>query len=158
MSLTVFFMQNSMMKINSPAFSRQIFSPTSLIFSAILRRTILGDQPEEKYWEINLKELLSYSLSDYPLSIATVTGCLVKISKANILHILEEAANNPTVDIMNIGDNNALIVDAMAVLQALKWKWKTFGEFADSIFHYLVKLARQCKLIDLTLLLTGTLQ
>ena len=32
----------------------------------------------------------------------------------------------------------------MAVLQALKGKWKTFGEFADSIFHYLVKLARQC--------------
>ncbi|CAB3990956.1 Hypothetical predicted protein [Paramuricea clavata] len=46
---------------------------------------------------------------------------------------------------MNIGDNNALIVDAMAILQALKGKWKTFGEFADSIFHYLVKLARECK-------------
>ena len=94
--------------------------------------------------EINLKELLSYSLSDYPLSIATVTG-LVKTTKAKMLHILEEAASNPIVDIMDIGENNALIVDAMAVLQALKGKWRTFGEFADSIFDYLVKLARQCK-------------
>jgi hypothetical protein len=50
-----------------------------------------------KSWEINLKELLSYSLSDYPLSISTVTGCLVKTLKAKMLHILEEAANNPTV-------------------------------------------------------------
>ena len=95
--------------------------------------------------EINLKELLSYSLSDYPLSIATVTGGLVKTTKAKMLHILEEAANNPVVDIANIGDGNALIVDAMAVLQALKGKWKTFGEFSDSIFDYLVKLARQYK-------------
>lgn len=95
--------------------------------------------------EINLKELLSYSLSDYPLSIATVTGGLVKTTKAKMLHILEEAANNPIVDIANIGDNNALIVDAMAVLQVMKGKWRTFGEFADSIFDYLVKLARQCK-------------
>ena len=72
-----------------------------------------------------------------------MTGGLVKTTKAKMLHILEAAANNPIVDIMNIGDNNALIVDAMAVLQALKGKWKTFGEFADSIFDYLVKLARQ---------------
>ena len=29
----------------------------------------------------------------------------------------------------------------MAVLQVMKGKWKTFGEFADSTFIYLVKLA-----------------
>ena len=38
--------------------------------------------------------------------------------KAKILHILEEAAKSTTVDIANIVDNNALIVDAMAVLKA----------------------------------------
>ena len=30
--------------------------------------------------------------------------------------------------------NNAVIVDAMAVIQALKGKWKTFGELCDAIF------------------------
>ena len=95
--------------------------------------------------EINLKELLSYCLSDYPLSIATVAGGLVKTTKAKMLHILEEAANNPVVDTVNIGENNALIVDVMAVIQAFKGKCRTFGEFADSIFDYLVKLTRQCK-------------
>ena len=61
-----------------------------------------------------------------------------------MLHILE-AANNPVVDMVNIGENNALIVDVMAVIQAFKGKCRTFGEFADSIFDYLVKLTRQCK-------------
>lgn len=31
----------------------------------------------------------------------------------------------------------------MAVVQAIKEKWKTFGEFADAMFVYLVKLAQQ---------------
>ena len=42
----------------------------------------------------------------------------MKTTKAKMLHILEEAAKIPTVDIANIGDNNALMVDAKAVLQA----------------------------------------
>ena len=49
----------------------------------------------------------------------------------------------PTVDPENISDHNALIVDAMAVVHAIKGKWKTFGEFADAIFVYLVKLSQQ---------------
>lgn len=44
-----------------------------------------------------------------------------------MLHILEEAASNPVVDIMDIGENNALIVDVMAVVQALKRKWRVCG-------------------------------
>ena len=95
--------------------------------------------------EINLKELLSYSLSDYPLSLATVTGGLVKTTKAKMMHMLEEGVNNPTVDIGSITDNNTLVVDAMAILQIMKGKWGTFGELADAIFDHLVKLARKCK-------------
>jgi hypothetical protein len=60
-----------------------------------------------------------------------------------MFEILEGTVVDPTVDAENIGDHNALIVDAMAVLQTMKGKWKTFGEFADTIFAYLVKLARQ---------------
>ena len=95
--------------------------------------------------EIDLKELLSYNLSDYPLSLATAVGDLVKTAKSKLFEILEGTVIDPTVDAENVGDHNALIVDAMAVLQAMKGKWKTFGEFADTIFAYLVKLARQWK-------------
>ena len=91
--------------------------------------------------EVNLKELLSYSLSDYPLSIATVSGDPVKTAKSKMLEILEGVTDSPEVDPTSLGDHNALIVDAMAILQVVKGKWKTFGEFADSTFTYLVKLA-----------------
>ena len=93
--------------------------------------------------EIDSKELLSYNLCDYTLSLATAAGGLVKTAKSKMFEILEDMVIDPTVDAENIGDHNALIVDAMAVLQAVKGKWKTFGEFADTIFAYLVKLARQ---------------
>ncbi|XP_028410493.1 uncharacterized protein LOC114533190 [Dendronephthya gigantea] len=93
--------------------------------------------------EIDLKEVLSYSLGAYPLSLATPTGGLVKTAKSKLFEIVESKAGNPEVDIRNF-HNNALIVDAMAVLQVMKGKWKTFGELADSIFAILIKLARQC--------------
>ena len=61
-----------------------------------------------------------------------------------MFELLESMAINPTVDLENIGDHNALIVDAMAVVHAIKGKWKTFGEFADdAIFVYLVTLSQQ---------------
>lgn len=48
--------------------------------------------------DINLKELLSYSLCDYPLALSTVSGSLVKTAKAKMLELLEDMACNPVVD------------------------------------------------------------
>ena len=93
--------------------------------------------------DIDLKELLSYSLCNYPLALSTVSGSLVKTAKAKMLELLEDVACNPVVDREHIENNNALIVDAMAILQCMKGKWKTFGEFADSTFVYLVNLAQK---------------
>ena len=59
------------------------------------------------------------------------------------------------IDAENVGDHSALIVDAMAVLQAMKRKWKTFGEFAETIFAYLVKLVRQWKATRLDFVASG---
>jgi hypothetical protein len=95
--------------------------------------------------EIHLKELLSYNLSDYPLSLSTTVGSLVKTAKSKMIEILDGTGVDPTVDAENVGDHNELIVDALAVLQAMKEKWQTFGEFADTIFAYLVKHERQWK-------------
>ena len=95
--------------------------------------------------EINLEELLSYSLSDYPLSLATVSGGLVKTAKAKMFEILEGMAVDPVVEADGIGQRNALIIDAMADVQSINGKWKTFAEFADFLFSHLVKLATQWK-------------
>ena len=83
--------------------------------------------------EIDLKGLLSYSLNEFPLSIATVSGDLVKTTKSKMFEILEKMANSPIVHVESFYDGTALVVDAMAIVQAMKGKWGTFGEF--SVFH-----------------------
>ena len=99
--------------------------------------------------KVDLKELLSYSLGPYPLSLSTTTGGLVKTAKSKLFDILEDEAENPEDD-MRAFNNNAIIVDGMAVVQSIKGKWKTFGEFADAILNSLAKLARQwnCTRLD----------
>jgi hypothetical protein len=51
---------------------------------------------------------------------------------------------------MGAFNNNAIIVDGMAVVQSIKGKWKTFGELSDAILNSLTKLARQwnCTRLD----------
>ena len=71
--------------------------------------------------EIDLNEVLTYSLGSFPLSLATATGGLVKTAKSKLLEIIESEAGNPEVD-LNSFQNNALMVDAMAVLQIMKGK------------------------------------
>ena len=72
--------------------------------------------------DIDLKELLSYSLCDYPLALSTVSRSLVKTAKAKMLELLEDMAYNPVVNREDIENSNALIVDAMAILQCMKGK------------------------------------
>ena len=99
-----------------------------------------------KSHELNLKEILSYNLSDYPLSLATVTGGLVKTAKSKMFEILQNmVAEAPVVSFENIGERNALIVDAFAILHAMKGSWKTFSDFADATFALLMRLACQSK-------------
>ena len=102
-----------------------------------------------KSQELDLKELLSYSLSDYPLSLATVTGGLVKTAKSKVFEILKSMVEDPVVNFESIGERNALIVDAFAILHPMKGSWKTFSDFADATFALLMKLAKQSKAVRL---------
>ena len=99
--------------------------------------------------KVELKELLSYSLGTYPLSLSTTTGGLVKTAKSKLFDFFQNEAGNPEAD-MRVFNNNAIIVDAMAAVQSIKGKWKTFGELADAILNSLIKLARQwnCTRLD----------
>ncbi len=94
--------------------------------------------------DIDLQNVLSFCLGAYPLSLASVSGSLLKTAKSKLADILERESGNPHVDITDIPNDNALVVDAMAVVQCLKGNWKTFGDFADSVFNFLMKLARDC--------------
>ena len=99
--------------------------------------------------EIDLKGLLSFSLSEFPLSIATASGDLVKTTKSKMFEILEKTAGSPVVEADSLQNRTALIVDAMAVVQAMKGKWRTFGEFADTLFSFLLSLVKQWKAVRL---------
>ena len=48
--------------------------------------------------KVELKELLSYSLGTYPLSLSTTTGGLVKTAKSKLFDFLENEAGNPQAD------------------------------------------------------------
>ena len=58
-----------------------------------------------------------------------------------LFDILEDEAGNPEADMCIF--NNAIIVDAMAAVQSIKGKWKTFGELAEATLNSLIRLARQ---------------
>ena len=72
----------------------------------------------------------------------------MKAAKSKLAEILENVAGNPETD-TSAFNNSALIVDAMAVIQSMKGKWKTYGEFADTLLNNLAKLARKYNSIRL---------
>ncbi|XP_046864636.1 uncharacterized protein LOC124459156 isoform X2 [Xenia sp. Carnegie-2017] len=79
---------------------------------------------------VDLKELLSFSLSEFPLSLATPTGGFVKTAKSKMFEVMETLGDKSVlVDVQSLPEKStALLVDAMAVLQVIKGKWKTFGD------------------------------
>ena len=87
--------------------------------------------------EIDLPHLLSHSLADFPLSIATVDGNLKRTAKSKLVHILEL---NDSVDPDQVRVD-AIMVDAMAMIQMLKSPADCFGQLAVQIFRKLMSLA-----------------
>ena len=55
-----------------------------------------------------------------------------------MFEVLEKTAGSPVVDADSLQNRTALIVDAISVVQAMKGKWRTFGEFADTLFSFLL--------------------
>lgn len=69
--------------------------------------------------QINIDEMLTYSLGPLPQSIANFDGSLVKTNKAKLMHILEEDISPPAT-VRDIPDGSVWIWDAMALVQQLK--------------------------------------
>ena len=66
----------------------------------------------------------------------------MKTAKSKLAEVLENESGNPEVNVCTF-NNNALIVDAMAVIQSMKGNWKTFGEFADVLLNILDALSQK---------------
>ena len=70
--------------------------------------------------DVDMQNVLSYCLGAYPLSLASVNGSLLKTAKSKLADIQESESGNPHVDKIDISNDSALVVDAMAIVQCLK--------------------------------------
>lgn len=97
---------------------------------------------------INMKEVLSYSLGPFPLSISTEQGSLRKTPKSKLLDLIETYTNSQSVE--HIPEGGALILDAMAIVQAITKPPTTFGELAEQIFETATKIGayHKCSRVD----------
>ena len=89
--------------------------------------------------DVDMKEVLQYSLRPFPLPLATSDDNLVKTVKSKLLHLIENRMADYLVDM--IEGSRVLILDAMAILQTIKTIPSTFGELAHKLLVMIVKLA-----------------
>ena len=89
--------------------------------------------------DVDMKEVLQYSLRPFPLPLATSDGNLVKTVKSKLLHLIENRTADCLVDM--IEGNRVLILDAMALLQTIKTIPSTIGELAHKLLVMVVELA-----------------
>ena len=90
--------------------------------------------------EIDMKNLMSYSLRKFPAPLATTDGDLAKSPKCKLLHELVSRVDDPTVETTQRA--GALMLDAMAMLQTIKDVPQTFGDLAEQILQMIVNCAR----------------
>ena len=95
---------------NHDQFFNSTENQTLYQFTSYRKRRDLGASKCEHYEK---------SVQDLMATVAPMINPFVKTAKSKLFEILESEASNSAVDIRN-RLNNALIVDAMAVLQTLK--------------------------------------
>ena len=68
----------------------------------------------------NLRDVLSYNLTTYPLSIATAQGDMRKTSKSVMAKELEKMTGHPLLDSVEVVSPVAVVLDAMAIIKSLR--------------------------------------
>ena len=91
---------------------------------------------------INLQEVLRFSLGPISYSLASADGSLAKTNKAVLLKVIEQEVPNNRHIIEAPPQGSALMIDGMAVLQCLKVAKipPTFKELAQMILEMIVKI------------------
>ena len=90
--------------------------------------------------EIDIENLMTYSLRKFPQPFATVNGELVKTAKVKLLHIIETRCQECLSD--SLPPHNALILDGMAIVQTVKDVPQTFGALAEKIIQRIINNTR----------------
>ena len=94
----------------------------------------------------DLRQVLSYNLSTYPLALASSEGVRQKAKKETLMHAVEKAAKNPQLDLTTATKPIALVVDAMALVRMASSKAtelpETFGELAEKYYKQVQNMAR----------------
>ena len=93
-----------------------------------------------------LESITKNKSASFPLS--TSDGTLVKINKSSLLHAIEAQVGLCCAN--DISAKSTLIIDGMALIQALHYIPSTFGELANVIFDQVIKLALkyECSRVD----------
>jgi hypothetical protein len=89
--------------------------------------------------DLDMENVLQYSLRPFPLPFATAEGNLVKTAKSKLLNIIENETQDALIE--SVDGECALILDAMAILQSTKITCRTFGELAHELLVKIVKMA-----------------
>jgi hypothetical protein len=89
--------------------------------------------------DLDMKDVLQYSLRPFPLPLAFVEGNVVKTAKSNWLNTIESETQDAFVE--SVDGESALIVDAMAILQTMKVTSSTFGELAYDLLMKIINMA-----------------
>ena len=94
----------------------------------IARLVVIG-----KVRDIDHRKILSYCLGQFPLSIATNDGCLVKTNKVKLLHALEDGPD--TSPCVEIPLRSVWIIDRMAMFQQMNPKNMphTMGQLPEKV-------------------------
>ena len=94
--------------------------------------------------DIDMREVLKYTLGPLPWSLVTPEGLYVKISKFKLAEVLEQdvdpCAEEP--------DASVYILDGMALLQSIKNVPRTFGDLEESMLKLIIRTARNVVRVD----------
>ena len=92
--------------------------------------------------EIDMRNLMKYSMRKYPAPLATSSGHLAKTPKCKLMHELPRRAE---CDDYPPGNTDALLLDGMALFQMLKDIPPTFGDLAEKIVHIIITSAKKAQ-------------
>ena len=95
---------------------------------------------------IDLREIMCYSLSPVSMPLATVDGSLVKTTKSALLDAIE----SHECLVSAVPDGSALIIDGMGLIHSMQHIGSTFGAVADAILMRLLVLTKKfnCHRVD----------
>ena len=92
--------------------------------------------------EIDMRNLMRYSLRKYPAPLATSNGDLVKTPKCKLMHELLRRAEFNDASPEN---TDAVLLDGMALLQTLKDIPDTFGNLAEKVVRIIISTAKKAR-------------